>query len=162
MITLLAGWAIVRGSDVVSGELSRGTMEMLLAQPVCRRDVYLRHAKYTVLGLLVLSLMLWLGMSVGVWTASVKESTYPAIYFPTVDFEEQTVDFENCIEFPLQFFEPRVEVNRLANYVNPLMFCVGGFLFYQCQYEGDRKGFGAFCLCGELLYFWVLSSSGID
>src|SRR5205085_10258528 len=27
-------FAIARGSDVVSGELSRGTMEMLLAQPV--------------------------------------------------------------------------------------------------------------------------------
>ena len=125
MITLLAGWAIVRGSDVVSGELSRGTMEMLLAQPVCRREVYLRHAKYTVLGLLVLSLMLWLGMSVGVWTASVKESTYPAIYLPTVDFEAQKVDFENMVEFPLQFLEPKEEVNRLANYVNPLMFFPG-------------------------------------
>jgi len=73
MISLLAAWAMVRGSDVVSGELSRGTMEMLLAQPVCRREVYLRHAMYTVVGLLLLSLVLWLGMAAGVWFATVKE-----------------------------------------------------------------------------------------
>src|SRR4051812_17091871 len=29
-------WAITRGSDCVSGEIGRGTMEMLLAQPVRR------------------------------------------------------------------------------------------------------------------------------
>src|SRR5690242_9388332 len=29
-------WSISRGSDVVSGELGRGTLEMLLAQPVSR------------------------------------------------------------------------------------------------------------------------------
>ena len=125
MISLLGAWALVRGSDVVSGELSRGTMEMLLAQPVCRRDVYLRHAKYTILGLMLLSLMLWAGMAVGIWTESVKESTYPAIHLPTVDFETQSVDFENTFPVPLQFLEARVEVNRLSKYVNPLMFLPG-------------------------------------
>ena len=125
MISLLAAWAMVRGSDVVSGELSRGTMEMLLAQPVCRREVYLQHAKYTVMGLLLLALVLWLGMAAGVWTATVKESTYPVIHLPAVDFEEQKVDFENAVKIPLQVFEPKVEVNRLANYVNPVMFFPG-------------------------------------
>src|SRR5947209_5269898 len=35
-----AFWAIARGSDCVSGEIGRGTMEMLLAQPVRRTAVY--------------------------------------------------------------------------------------------------------------------------
>lgn len=125
MISLFGAWAIVRGSDVVSGELSRGTMEMLLAQPVCRRDVYLRHAKYTVLGLLLLSLILWLGMAGGVWTESVEESTYPTIHIPTVDVAAQKVDFENTFPVPLQFLEATVEVNQLSKYVNPLMFFPG-------------------------------------
>ena len=114
MISLLAAWAMVRGSDVVSGELSRGTMEMLLAQPVCRREVYLRHAMYTVVGLLLLSLVLWLGMAAGVWFATVKESTYPTIWIPVIDYR-----------IPLQFLKPTVEVNRLSDYVNPVMFLPG-------------------------------------
>lgn len=114
LIFLLAAWAMVRGSDVVSGELSRGTMEMLLAQPVCRREVYLRHAKYTVVGLLLLSLVLWSGMASGVWTAEVEETTYPALRIPVVDYE-----------IPLQFLKPTVDRNRLSDYVNPVMYLPG-------------------------------------
>src|SRR5207249_329191 len=40
-------FAIARGSDVVSGELSRGTLETLLAQPVSRLQVLLSHAAVT-------------------------------------------------------------------------------------------------------------------
>ena len=114
LILLMAAWAMIRGSDVVSGELSRGTMEMLLAQPICRREVYMQHAKYTVLGLLLLSLVLWLGMASGVWTASVKESTYPFIQIPVIGYR-----------IPLQFLEPTVEEHRLTEYVNPAMYLPG-------------------------------------
>ena len=31
-------WCVARSSDVVSGELGRGTMEILLSQPVSRRQ----------------------------------------------------------------------------------------------------------------------------
>ena len=37
-------WAIMRGSDCVSGEIGRGTMEMLLAQPVRRTSLYTAHS----------------------------------------------------------------------------------------------------------------------
>ena len=44
MVTLcIAVWAIARGSDVVSGEVGRGSMEMLLSQPVSRVQVLLHH-----------------------------------------------------------------------------------------------------------------------
>ncbi|MDB2687007.1 ABC transporter permease [Mariniblastus sp.] len=114
LIFLMAAWSMVRGSDVVSGELSRGTMEMLLAQPVCRREIYLRHAKYTVIGLLLLSLVLWLGMASGVWTATVEETTYPSLRIPVIDYK-----------IPLQFLKPNVEVHGLADFVNPLMYLPG-------------------------------------
>ncbi len=41
VITLLVtiGWAIGRGSDVVSGEISRGTMDLLVSLPVRRAEV---------------------------------------------------------------------------------------------------------------------------
>ena len=34
-------WGVTRGSDAVSGQLERGTMEMLLAQPVRRRSRFI-------------------------------------------------------------------------------------------------------------------------
>ena len=32
-------WCFARGSDVVSGEIGRGTLEMLLSQPISRRSL---------------------------------------------------------------------------------------------------------------------------
>src|SRR5688572_17770573 len=37
-------WSIARGSDIVAGELDRGTMEILLAQPVRRAWVFTAQA----------------------------------------------------------------------------------------------------------------------
>ena len=41
--TLLCVWAVGRSSGAVAGELDRGTMELLLAQPVPRRNLILAH-----------------------------------------------------------------------------------------------------------------------
>ena len=79
LLTLLAGWAIARGSDVVSGELGRGTMEMLLSQPVSRKRVYWTHALWTLVGGLLLVLLTWLTMSIVIWTTSVTEVLYPEV-----------------------------------------------------------------------------------
>ena len=49
--------------NVVSGELSRGTMEMLLAQPVSRRQVYWQHMLMTTLFLVLMMLICWFGMA---------------------------------------------------------------------------------------------------
>ena len=40
-------WGITRGSDAVSGQLERGTLEMILAQPVERRSVWTTQALAT-------------------------------------------------------------------------------------------------------------------
>ena len=40
-------WGITRGSDAVSGPLERGTLEMILAQPVERRAVWITQAVAT-------------------------------------------------------------------------------------------------------------------
>jgi ABC-2 type transport system permease protein len=74
LIGCVALWAIARGSDVVSGELSRGTMEMLLAQPVSRRAVFCSQSAITILGVLLIAAATWLGMYVGVQFSSVEET----------------------------------------------------------------------------------------
>jgi ABC-2 type transport system permease protein len=76
-------WSISRGSDAVSGELERGTLEMLLAQPVSRSAVYLTKAVVAVVGLAVISAALWGGLAVGI-NLIVKETNqvWPAMYIP--------------------------------------------------------------------------------
>jgi ABC-2 type transport system permease protein len=70
-------FAIARGSDAVSGELNRGTLEMLLAQPVSRLQVLYSQALVTVSGLFLLAVLTWSGTAAGIYTAVVKENAPP-------------------------------------------------------------------------------------
>lgn len=116
LITLIVGWSIIRGSDVVSGELSRGTMEMLLSQPMSRRQLYWRHALYTIVFLAGLCLLFWLGMALGIWTSSVEETRFPEIRIPIIDYR-----------IPLRFLPAQTETIAMTTAVNPLMFLPGLF-----------------------------------
>jgi ABC-2 type transport system permease protein len=67
-------WAIARGSDCVSGEIGRGTMEMLLAQPVSRTKIFATHSLATILGSLLLAVAVWFGIVTGLATSSLGEN----------------------------------------------------------------------------------------
>lgn len=73
VVLCLSIWAIARGSDVVSGELNRGTMEMLLAQPVSRMQIFITHALVTTVGTLLLAALTLAGTTCGIQSFSVKE-----------------------------------------------------------------------------------------
>ena len=77
VVMCVAIWAIARGSDAVAGELGRGTMEVLLAQPVSRLKVLATQAVVTVTGVAVLALASWLGLYAGIHTTSVAEPVGP-------------------------------------------------------------------------------------
>jgi ABC-2 type transport system permease protein len=66
-------WAVARGSDCVSGEIGRGTMEMLLAQPIRRTSVYATQALITILGSAVLASATWCGTAVGLATVELND-----------------------------------------------------------------------------------------
>jgi len=66
VLLVMTVWAVSRGSDFVSGELDRGTMEMLLAQPIRRLSLFCSKMGMTVLGVLVLAIALWLGVTAGI------------------------------------------------------------------------------------------------
>lgn len=70
-------WSIARGSDVVSGELGRGTLEMVLAQPISRTRLLLTHAVVSTIGLCLLVVLGWLGMWIGVQLTTVEETVPP-------------------------------------------------------------------------------------
>lgn len=85
-IVLLAGaiWGISRGTDVVAGELERGTLELTLAQPVRRLEVLWSHAAVTILGAALIALAAWLGTWVGlnVVDLSARGRPSPSLYVP--------------------------------------------------------------------------------
>ena len=74
-------WAIARGSDCVSGEIGRGTMEMLLAQPVRRISVYTTQAAVATLGSALLATAVWCGTATGIRTVDALYGKVSATLF---------------------------------------------------------------------------------
>ena len=65
-ILICLGWAIGRGSDAISGEISRGTMDLTLTLPVRRTSVLVVPAIVAaVVGAVVLAAALWVGNWLG-------------------------------------------------------------------------------------------------
>jgi len=114
ILLLICLWAAVRSSDVVSGELNRGTLEMVLAQPVSRWQVYRTHSLVTLVGLLLLCLLVWAGMSTAVQFTAIKETTYPALKVPIAGWE-----------VPLTGAKPVETVVKMRDVVNPVNFFGG-------------------------------------
>ncbi|NIP84663.1 MAG: hypothetical protein GTO03_03545, partial [Planctomycetales bacterium] len=76
VVLISAIWAIARGSDAVSGPLDRGTLEMLLAQPISRLHLLLAHSAVTVAGAILLATAAWLGLAAGIATVSVEQTSF--------------------------------------------------------------------------------------
>lgn len=68
-------WGITRGSDAVSGQLERGTMEMVLAAPVRRVAVFVTQALATTAAAALLCGVLfaavWTAIALGPWAGKV-------------------------------------------------------------------------------------------
>lgn len=113
-------WAIARGSDVVSGELGRGTLEMLLAQPISRARLILSHAVVAIGGLAMIVLALWAGIAVGVARTEVTETVPPpALRIPFT-----------AIEIPLTTAGPTQVSFPMSDVVNPADFAAGVFSLF--------------------------------
>ena len=113
-------FAIARGSDVVSGELSRGTLEMLLAQPVSRLQVLVSQSLVTVVGLALLCFLTWAGTAAGIYTTQVKEDLPPpSIGIPGLG-----------IKIPLSFAEPEKVLVPMSEKTQPGYFVPGSFNLY--------------------------------
>jgi ABC-2 type transport system permease protein len=67
MQTIFCIWAIGRSAGAIAGELDRGTMELLLAQPLPRYRLVLAHLCIDCLAIPVLCLSLWGGTWLGAW-----------------------------------------------------------------------------------------------
>lgn len=67
MQTLFCIWAIGRAAGAIAGELDRGTMELLLAQPLPRSRLLLAHLIVDLIVIPILALSLWGGTCLGTW-----------------------------------------------------------------------------------------------
>jgi len=75
-------WGVTRGSDAVSGQLERGTLEMLLAQPVSRRAVYVTQALATTIGALCLCTVLYTAVYTAVRFGPWAGKVDPLLFLP--------------------------------------------------------------------------------
>lgn len=116
-------FAIARGSDAVSGELGRGSMELLLAQPVSRLQVLYTQAIVTIGSLLLLCTITLAGTTVGIRTTTVTEDAPPPkLRIPGLNFE-----------IPLAFGKPEKLKVPMREKVDPVsilpgavnLFCLG-------------------------------------
>jgi ABC-2 type transport system permease protein len=64
-ILICIGWAVGRGSDSISGEIGRGTMDLLLSLPVWRFSVMAVPAVVAAMGAAVLAASVWVGLALG-------------------------------------------------------------------------------------------------
>jgi ABC-2 type transport system permease protein len=121
---IMAVWTISRGSDIVSGEVSRGTMEMLLAQPISRMRYLTTHTLVTLIGIVVLSLAAYAGTYTGVSTAEIK-TRKPVWSVPWFNLESAQRQ-EQIERIPMtKFVDAKVYWVAAANYASLGVFLAG-------------------------------------
>jgi ABC-2 type transport system permease protein len=113
-------WAIGRGAGAIAGEIDRGTMELLLAQPVARKKVVLAHllVDLTVIPILCLAVAagIWFGVSlVGTFTVD------PGVYY--------AMHMEPPNPLPSYSVDPGVVRPGLVN-TAALLFAVSGYTMW--------------------------------
>lgn len=144
LLLCMLAWSISRGSDVVSGELGRGTMEMLLAQPVRRWQLLGAHAIVSIGGLVVLSLLVFGGTAMGIWTNAtpMRESqgfTVPwvqwSMKFPWASEQVNWIPLSNLVD-PMLYMVPTLNLFALGFAVLGLSVAVSSFDQYRWRSVG--------------------------
>jgi ABC-2 type transport system permease protein len=83
VITILGMWAIGRAGTAIAGEIDRGTMELLLAQPIRRTQIVLAPLLVDAIILPTLCLAMWTGTNAGTWLMELN-SVNPMRFLPAL------------------------------------------------------------------------------
>jgi ABC-2 type transport system permease protein len=134
MQTVFCIWAIGRAAGAIAGELDRGTMELLLAQPLPRSRLVLAHLVVDVLTIPLLCLSLWAGTCLGNWLLGPIEiqplptvPVKPAYVIELGPFKMRLEDPGFSPKTGAEDVGDRLEVRPLA--FGPALFLVAGLLF---------------------------------
>jgi ABC-2 type transport system permease protein len=144
MQMLFCVWAVGRAAGAVAGEIDRGTMELLLAQPLARSRLIYSHLLVDAVTIPLLCLSLWAGNAAGAWLITPIKVEEPTLKLPaaTPGYLVEFGPFRVRMDDPLQR-KPRALTDkdrdrmreRLA--VEPMKFgpalvLVGGLIFGVC------------------------------
>lgn len=77
-----AVWGISRGSDAISGEIDRGTMEMLLSQPIHRLALLFTKVTTMVVGAALIALACLVGTWCGISFVELEDATSIQWFWP--------------------------------------------------------------------------------
>ncbi len=137
VLVLFCVWAIGRAAGAIAGEIDRGTMELLLAQPLPRRRLLLAHLLVDALTIPVLCLSMWAGNWLGAWwIGPVIQVEQLQIKRPRPAYIVELGPLKVRLETPAEPASPpapppsdseRLRVRPEA--FGPALWVVGGFLF---------------------------------
>lgn len=118
VLTLACVWAVGRSAGAIAGEIDRGTMELLLSQPVPRNRLILAHLIVDGIVIPVLGLSFFAGTQFGLWAVGPFTVDYTSVRKLNLPFpiptEPEVMDVSGRPEFP-----------ALAN-LAALMFAISG------------------------------------
>lgn len=77
VLTILGVWAIGRAANAIAGEIDRGTLELLLAQPIRRTQVVLAHFAVDAIVFPSICLAIWIGTYCGTWWMGLQAAENP-------------------------------------------------------------------------------------
>ena len=136
MYIIGAVWGIARGSDAVAGPLDRGTLEMVLAQPVRRGQVLLCQAVVTVGGAAIIATAAWLGTAAGIATVKIEETT-TFFYF----WQQTRIVPLSGVVSPLDYVSAAVNFFSLTVFIGALTTLVSSCDRYRWRSVGLVSGF---------------------
>ena len=132
--TIFCVWAVGRASGALAGELDRGTMELLMAQPVSRSRLVLAHFGVDLVVIPLLCLSLWGGTWLGTWLVGPIQPEAAPIELPrgSLSFKWGPIEYQAPINYPAEQETPEEREQRLhvdPAAFGPALWAVGGLLF---------------------------------
>ncbi|HXG11705.1 MAG TPA: ABC transporter permease subunit [Gemmataceae bacterium] len=118
VVLILCIWAVGRAAGAIAGEIDRGTMELLLSQPLARSRVVLAHLAVDLLTIPVLCLSMWAGNWLGAWLVGPIQVVVP-------DNPNLPPLLRRMMEQPVD--PERLRVDPAA--FGPALFLVGALVF---------------------------------
>jgi ABC-2 type transport system permease protein len=165
MVVIFCIWAVGRAAGALAGEIDRGTMELLLAQPLARARLVLAHFLVDLITIPILCLSLWAGNAVGAWLIGPEVRLEPMAVDKLKADEEAAAREAPYVElaaFPFGPFRAALQVkasmrpradapppdhDRLqvsAAPFGPALWVVGGLIFAVCGYTMWLSALGRF------------------
>jgi ABC-2 type transport system permease protein len=139
MQTIFCIWAVGRAAGAIAGEIDRGTMELLLAQPLARSRIILAHLCVDLVTIPVLCLSLWAGTCLGAWITGPIQPEVPILPARRPAYLVELGPFKVRLEDPIGLagrsprpesvlkMEERLRITPSA--FGPGLWVVGGLMF---------------------------------